>query len=260
MPFCLLFAADEHAMSKTISKFRFKSFAVSHHRSTMKVGVDGVLIGCWADVGGAGRILDVGTGCGLIALIMAQRAPEARIDAIDIDAPSIEEANENISDSPWPDRVKAFCCSYTDIPAVYNACDGGYDLIISNPPYFDSGVEVAVTRREKARHQGELSPSLLLSSALRLLKKGGKVAMEVPSDIMTGLEADAHRLGYRLVGKCLVKGHKDAQYKRVLLQWTVSDMGDPITSPSTEYLTLESSPGVPTDEYRSLCKDFYLKF
>ncbi|MDE5871658.1 MAG: methyltransferase, partial [Muribaculaceae bacterium] len=202
-------------MRKTISKFRFKQFAVSHHRSSMKVGVDGVLIGCWTDIRGAGRILDVGTGCGLIALIMAQRAPSAKIDAIDIDAPSIVEAAENIAYSPWSDRISAVCCGYSEASSLLKSEDNGYDLIISNPPYFDSGVTETVTARERARHQGELSPSVLLKGALSLLKEGGSVAMVVPADISMSLERDAVMSGYTLVRKCLVKGHSAAPYKRI---------------------------------------------
>ena len=226
----------------------------------MKVGVDGVLVGCWTDVKGARRILDVGTGCGLIALMMAQRAPDARIDAIDIDGPSVEEAAENIAGSPWADRVRAVCCGYSEASSLLEDADAGYDLIVSNPPYFDSGVTEIVTAREKARHQGELSPYLLLKDASGLLKEGGSVAMVVPADITVALERDACHLGYRLVRKCLVKGHEAAPYKRILLQWIVSDNEGEILEPEPEYLTLEVSAGVPTDSYRSLCRDFYLRF
>ena len=247
-------------MSKTTSKFRFKRFAVSHHRSSMKVGVDGVLIGCWTDVDGAKRILDVGTGCGLIALIMAQRAPEALIDAIDIDVPSVEEAIENIADSPWPDRVNVVCRGYADASSLLKDEGCGYDLIVSNPPYFDSGVIETVTAREKARHQGGLSPYLLLNGAVAILNEGGSVAMIVPTDIAKTVEKDALRLGYRLVRKCLVKGHASAPYKRILLQWTLSCKECKDLAPEPEFLTLEVAAGDPTDEYRSLCKDFYLRF
>ena len=247
-------------MSKNTSQFHFKQFSVSHHRSSMKVGVDGVLIGCWAYVESAGRILDVGTGCGLIALIMAQRYPEARIDAIDIDAPSIEEAQDNISSSPWTSRIKAVICSYSDIGTMLTRGDYGYDLIVSNPPFFDSGVTEALSPREKARHQGELSPMALLSGAGRLLNPGGNVAMVVPSEISSSLEAYASSLGFSLVRKCLVRGHDSAPYKRKLLQWKLPCNGDCISEATEDLLTLEISPGHPTDDYRSLCKDFYLRF
>ncbi|MDE6740903.1 MAG: methyltransferase [Muribaculaceae bacterium] len=247
-------------MNKNISKFRFKHFAVSHHRSSMKVGVDGVLIGCWATVEGVKHILDVGTGCGLIALIMAQRAPDARIDAIDIDAPSIEEASENILESRWSDRINIVECGYAQAKALKATVEGGFDLIISNPPYFDSGVKETVTSREKARHQGELSPTIILRGAMDLLTTDGRIAMVVPTEISGQLDGTASSLGYRLERKCLVRGHKNAPYKRSLLQWRFDRTENKESEPETEHLTLELSPGVPTDDYRELCRDFYLRF
>lgn len=225
----------------------------------MKVGVDGVLIGCWTDTEGAKRILDVGTGCGVIALIMAQRVPDALVDAIDIDAPSIEEAYENFSASQWSERLRAILCNYSDVRSLLKE-DDGYDLIVSNPPYFDSGVTEIVTAREKARHQGELSPLSLLCEAKDILKPGGSVAMIFPSELSPELEEHAQILGYSLMRKCLVRGHEEAPYKRVLIQWKYKKrLSDQLKIPS-EYLTLESSINIPTDFYRNLCKDFYLKF
>lgn len=224
----------------------------------MKVGVDSVLVGCWADVAGARRILDVGTGCGVIALIIAQRVPSALIDAIDVDVPSVEEARENVSESPWASRVKVTECSFADARITLKP-DEGYDLIISNPPYFDSGVAEIQTARERARHQGELSPSVLIAGAIRLLRPGGSVAMVVPAELSERLEADAFGMGYSLTGKCLVRGHADAPFKRVLLQWKLSNVNADAAS-ATEHLTLAVSPGEPTKEYRRLCGDFYLKF
>ncbi len=239
--------------------FHFKHFSVSHHRSAMKVGVDGVLIGCWADISGAKKILDVGTGCGLIALIMAQRSQEAHILGIDIDAPSVEEASENVIKSSWKDRIVIKEASFPIDVIDKSKSFGGYDLVISNPPYFNSGIVDASTPREKARHQGVLSPSSILSHSRQILNEGGNVAMVIPMDEISGLEKDASMLGYSLIRKCLVRGHEKAYWKRGLLQWRYYEKEVPY---ETEYqeLTLEITSGVPTEEYRTLCKDFYLKF
>lgn len=245
-------------MSKDNFLFRFKHFSLSHHRSAMKVGVDGVLIGCWAHTEGAKYILDVGCGCGLIAFIMAQRCQEAKIIGIDIDKESIEEATENMHNSPWSDRI---CFLHGDFPSDL---DEGYnsniDLIVSNPPYFDSGVTETVTSRERARHQGRLSPSSLLKSSVSLLSPNGSVAMIVPSEFSLYLEEEAKDLGFSLIRKCLVRGHKDAPYKRTLLQWQLQVGVRSVVDIEIEYLTLELSRGIPSQEYRNLCKDFYLKF
>ena len=137
---------------------------------------------------------------------------------------------------------------------------GGFDLIISNPPYFDSGVKETVTSREKARHQGELSPTIILTGAMDLLTTDGRIAMVVPTEISGQLDETASSLGYRLERKCLVRGHKNAPYKRSLLQWRFDRTEKKEAEPETEHLTLELSPGVPTDDYRELCRDFYLRF
>ena len=244
---------------KRISQFRFKHFSVWHHRSALKVGVDGVLVGCWAEASGAHRILDVGSGCGLIALIMAQRYPETSVTGVDIDGPSVEEANENVMASPWSDRIGIMMGSF---PEVLHSDDqisqSHFDFVVSNPPYYDSGVTDAVTAREKARHQGHLSPSSLLSDSLSILNPGGGIAIIVPSEFAGALETEADILGYVLTRKCLVRGHKDAPYKRTLLQWRKGSQNR--AAVVTTYLTLETSPGIPSEEYRKLCKGFYLKF
>lgn len=239
--------------------FRFKHFSVAHHRSSMKVGVDGVLIGCWADTEGASRILDVGTGCGLIALIMAQRCRQASILGIDIDEPSVEEAQENVKGSQWSERIEIVKASFPDDFNSGKFSHQRFDLIVSNPPYFNSGVTDAATPRELARHQGVLSPISLLRGGVQILNAGGGVAMVVPLEIAEETEAEAMRLGYALSRKCLVRGHSNAQWKRALLQWRFGHLPNG-NYQGEETLTLEVSPGVPTDSYRRLCKDFYLKF
>lgn len=225
----------------------------------MKVGVDGVLVGCWAETRRAVRILDVGTGCGLIALIMAQRFPESQITGIDIDEASVEEALENVMESPWSDRISIEHLSFSDMADG----DRRFDMIVSNPPYFDSGVSDITTRREQARHQGELSPSVILDKGRRIIEEGGGVAMIVPAELSEEIQAEAENLGYILKRKCLVRGHPGAPFKRVLVQFIkVKEGFAQKFNMKCEYetLTLEVAPGVPTEEYRELCKDFYLRF
>lgn len=237
--------------------FRFKHFSVSHHRSAMKVGVDGVLIGCWAEAGAARNIMDVGCGCGLISLIMAQRYPSASIIGIDIDTPSVAEARENAALSPWSERLQIRELSFPN--GVMAEKLKGFDLIVSNPPYFDSGIADASTRREIARHQGVLSPQSLIAGSVDLLDNNGSLAMVIPYDLFDAVDKEAHNNGLTLVRKCMVRGHGSAPWKRVLLQWKIH--GTPGSNDCREdFLTLETAPGFPTDEYRFLCKDFYLKF
>lgn len=243
---------------KKISKFRFKQFEVSHHRSALKVGVDGVLIGCWADASGARAILDVGTGCGLISLIMAQRFPDAMVTGIDVHEPSVLEARENVAGSPWPDRVEIRLQSFDD-DFVSAPAERQFDFVISNPPFFDSGLSEVSTPREMARHQSALSPASLLRLSPGILTGRGQVAMIVPLEASAALEAEAPGLGYTLRRKCLVRGHAQAPWKRVLLQWQLG-CGDSCGPIQERSLTLETVPLNPTEEYRELCRDFYLKF
>lgn len=245
-------------MSKNYSPFKFKHFSVSHHQSSMKVGVDGVLIGSWVEVEGATKVLDVGTGCGLIALMLAQRCPTAKVIGIDIDEASIDEAEENVATSIWAERISVLQTSFQEF--IHNESQRRFDLIVSNPPFFDSGVTNTITSREKARHQGSLSPTSLLVGSSKILIPGGSLAMVVPSELYSDLDIKARELGFMLMKSCFVRGHEGAPYKRCLLQWKLSENASCAIDTENEYLTLEQDRGVPTEEYRSLCKDFYLKF
>lgn len=232
------------------SLFRFKKFDCRHSSSSMKIGVDAVLVGAWSDVSQARTILDVGTGCGVISLMCAQRNASAQILAIDIHEGSVKEAALNFSKSPWSNRLEAelrdfSSCTLRDI-----------DLIISNPPYFDSGVVNPDTVRLKARHQDALSPKYILERGRDILSDTGMICMIVPAEQSDNLISYASALGYGLDRTCNVKGNAKAAAKRTLLQFVMGNGGRNLQ----ENLTLEISPNVPTEEYRSLCKEFYLKF
>lgn len=231
--------------------FQFKQFSCHHYRSAMRIGVDGVLTGAWCDVSGR-RILDVGTGCGLIALMCAQRNREAIIDAVEIDAGSVVEARENFMKSPWSDRLNVILCSFMD----YNP-DERYDLIVSNPPYFNSGVDADESSRMRARHEGDLSPALILRHGRDLLTLTGRIAMVVPHQRAGEIIEEAGKVSMALIRRTDVKGNPAAPYKRTLLEFTVVDES---AEPQCDELILEESIGVPTAAHRALCHDFYLKF
>ena len=249
--------------------FRFKKFNCSHGRGSMKIGVDAVLLGAWTDVGGVSRALDVGTGCGVIALLLAQRIEETlgdgadfRVDAIDIDPPSVEEADGNFKASPWSSRLHATLTAFSP-RLLYSK----YDLILSNPPYFDSGVSDPQGSRMVARHQGELSPSSLLRDSLPLLAPGGRIALVLPYEQADQLIEVGESLGLALLRRCDVRGHKDAPLKRSLLEFGVKELkndgvkelkNDGVRELERGELILEESPGVPTDAYRRLCGPYYL--
>ena len=230
--------------------FRFKAFACRHYGSSMRIGVDAVLLGSWVDSRGS-HILDVGTGCGVIALMLAQRNPEAHITAVDIHRPSVDEAARNFADSPWHDRLEA-----REEDFSMRQPDCGYDLIISNPPYFNAGIRSPHTVRESARHDGSLSPLSLISKGCGMLSPGGRIAMVVPYDRAQEIICAASECGMSLIRRTDVKGNPSARFKRSLLEFG-NEVGH---TPMTDSLVLEESPGVPTDEHRTLCRDFYLYY
>lgn len=235
------------------TKFRFKQFSVSHEVSSMKVGVDGVMLATWANVDGCLSILDAGCGCGVIALICAQRTRHALITAIDTHLPSVREANHNFLLSPWYIRLIALHVDFADYATSEKA-----DLIISNPPYFDSGVEEAETARMQARHELGFGPYAILHRAKELLRYSGRIAMIFPTDRLEDILAKAAEEGFSAIRICTVYGRAGKESKRVMVEFGRAEVY--IEEPIREELTIELSPGVYSPEYLALGRDFYLKF
>jgi len=144
------------------SGFTFKQFHIDHDRCAMKVGTDGILLGAWAPVADARRVLDIGTGSGLIALMLAQRSTnDCRIDGVELDKDAAEQARDNVAASPWASRVTIIENAIQDYQAV------PYDLIVSNPPYFLAGQVFSDPARALARHTGALGPHALLAARMK---------------------------------------------------------------------------------------------
>lgn len=162
------------------SPFRFKQFQVYDHQSSMKVGTDSVLLGSWAQPPKTGCILDVGTGCGILALMMAQKS-EARISAIDIHEPSIRQAVENFSQSPWPNRLIAVNSSIEQFAETH---PGTFDFIISNPPFFINSLKPSQPNKLAAKHSGAGFPELFIPAISVLLKPSGRAAWILPPQLL----------------------------------------------------------------------------
>lgn len=229
--------------------FRFKQFTVQHHCSSMKVGTDAVLLGAWCDLTHARRVLDVGTGCGVIALIAAQRTGDAcTIDAIDIDEASVREAHENFLQSSWSNRLSVRCVDYNTMSG-----DGLYDAIITNPPYYIEDVLPPDAIRSAARHTHALSFGQLFDVSSRLLTSDGTLALITPiqakDDVMFAATI-AHFHLSRLTTVYPVQGRPG---KRLLWLWSLRRC-------ATQYdtLTLHHKSGERTAAYQTLCQDFYL--
>ena len=232
--------------------FRFKQFEVLNDRTAMKVGTDGVLLGAWCDVQGAQRVLDVGTGCGVIALMVAQRNAAAHIDAVEIDEASALEAGLNFEHSPWSERLHLV---YGDYNAVETWWGGEkYDLIVSNPPFFSNGVLPPEVARSVARHTQNLSYGQLLKVARSVLADEGKIALITPFENIKEIIEECVFNNLNISRKIDVISVDGCSPKRVL--WEL--VKEPCAIQESD-LVIESSPGVFSDEYIAMCKDFYLK-
>lgn len=235
--------------------FRFKQFDVDHSRSPMKVGVDGVMLGAWVGVDSIRRILDVGCGCGLISLMLAQRNPEVEVLGIDIYGPAVEEAEENFMRSPWNDRLKAIKTDFCEF-AVEGENIGRFDLIVSNPPFFDDGVNPTLSPRLGSRHTGGLSPVSLLTMGEHLLTPGGRIAMIVPPERFSDLKEAAAYKSLSICRCCKLISVEGKDPKRLLLEFKKESNASPVI----ESLTINHTDGTYTSRYKIITSPFYLKF
>ena len=162
------------------SWFRFKQFTIQQEHAAMKVGTDGVLLGAWASVPGQGsRVLDLGCGTGLIALMIAQRTQDVWVDALEIDPSSARQANENIQNSPWKERMKCFHSSFQDYSSKGKY---QYDQIICNPPFFSASPKSPSKEKNLARHDDSLSLEDIFVGSVALMKERAVLSLILPVD------------------------------------------------------------------------------
>lgn len=229
--------------------FAFKQFTVRHDRCAMKVGTDGVLLGAWTDLTDSRRILDVGTGTGLIALMLAQRSAQTRITAIDIDPDAVSQAQENIQASPWKERVGA---SLQDL-RTYTP-DTRFDTIVSNPPYFEDSLKSPDGQRNTARHTDTLSIHELLEKVAALLTPGGRFSVVLPFEQTGHLVDVAAACGLYPSRHTAVVTRPGLPPKRTLMEFR----RNPIHYRPDE-LVIELERHVYSEGYIALTRDFYLK-
>ena len=234
------------------SYFQFKQFKITQDKCAMKVGTDGVLLGAWAPVDGACNILDIGTGTGVIALMLAQRCASASIEAIDIEAAAVLQAGQNVADSPWADRVRV---SLQDVRTVPEFWKERFDCIVSNPPYFVGSLGCPDPSRMLARHTAELDFHALAAAVAFLLSGTGTFSVVLPADAYSSFVGVALHEGLFLQRVTWVHTKPDIPAKRVLMSFTRKAV--PVTH--HEHLVVEISRHVYSPEYVALLKDFYLK-
>ena len=230
-----------------MSSFRFKQFKVEQDGVAMKVGTDGVLLGAWADCSTAKRVLDIGTGTGVIALMIAQRSDAERVVGIDIDAAAAECAAANFTASPWSDTLEAVQISAQEFTGEK------FDLILSNPPYFVDSLLCPDSQRTTARHTTELTFEQLDKAVCRLMSSNGKFALILPTEQM---ERYIGLTSLNLVRRCDVHPVEGGAVKRVMAEFAF-ELQDVVT----ESIAIERGRrGDYTEQYVTLTKDFYLKF
>ena len=232
--------------------FTFKQFKIHQDRTAMKVGTDGVLLGAWVDVTGVKRVLDIGTGTGLIALMIAQRAPEALIDAVDIDPDACEQAGENVKMSPWSDRVKVF---HSSLEEFAGKSSEKYDLIVCNPPYFIGSKKSKEKQRRLARHADTLTPGDLFRFGAGLLTEEGRLGMIFPFENKQLLLSKAEDNGLYPERILNVRHNSEKDFVRVLISFSKIQMG---TVEETDIAVETGKRHEYTEEFSRLVRDFYL--
>ena len=230
--------------------FRFKKFSIAHDRCTHKVGTDGVLLGAWVNVCDADRrILDIGTGSGLIAIMLAQRSgPHAHIDALDIEAPDVRQARENAAASLWPAKVEVH---HTSLQQFFPGRQ--YDLIVSNPPWFVNSLLPPDERRRMARHTAELPFDDLLTHALRLLSPAGRLALILPHREGLNFQALARDNGLVSLRQATFRARAHKNPERLLMELAASGYQQ-----EAEELILYDGENW-SAQYTDLTRAFYLK-
>ena len=229
--------------------FHFKHFSLFHHRSTMKVGTDAILLGRWVEVRPTDVVLDIGTGCGLLPLMLAQKGV-SQVDAVDIDAASIEEATVNFEASQWRDQLKAYCTDIVDFQT-----DKRYDLIVSNPPFFNRFSKCNSERKSRARHNDAgLSYETLCAVVCRLLKPDGRFAVVLPVSVMAEFLKVAEKSGLFLRKILNIIPIEGKESNRVHLELSFGKG----TEIQEENFTIRDRNKRFTPQYNVFLKDYYL--
>jgi len=230
--------------------FQFKKFTIGQDQCAMKIGTDGVLLGAWSPLVNEVSILDIGTGTGIVALMLAQRSRAETIDAIEIDANAFEQAVVNFENSHWKDRLFCYHASFQEFSCEIT---DSYELIVSNPPFYTAEYKSKNTKRNKARFEESLPFKDLFKGVSKLLEKSGKFIMIAPYQEENKLieMALTHQLQIQRI--CRVRGNEKAPIKRSLLLFGFDNK-----KIVYESLVLETERHVYSKEYAALVKDFYL--
>ena len=229
--------------------FHFKHFSLFHHRSTMKVGTDAILLGRWVEVKPTDVVLDIGTGCGLLPLMLAQKGI-SQVDAVDIDQASIEEATINFEASQWRDQLHSYC---SDIAAFRP--EKKYDLIVSNPPFFNRYSKCDSDRKSRARHNDAgLSYVSICSVASRLMQRDGRFALVLPVNVSDAFLKESERAGLHLHKRMTIIPIEGKEPNRFHLELGFAKTAEI----QEETFVIRNADNQFTPQYREFLKDYYL--
>jgi tRNA1Val (adenine37-N6)-methyltransferase len=233
--------------------FQFKQFSLEQDRTAMKIGTDGVLLGAWTPIeNNPFSILDIGTGTGIIALMLAQRSSADQIDALEIDEDAYEQATDNFENSPWNDRL---FCFHAGLDEFVEEPEDEYDLIVSNPPFYSEDYKSSSDQRDLARFQDAMPFEDLIEAAALLLSENGIFSVIIPFKEESTFLALAKEFELFPLKITRVKGTPTSEMKRSLLAFSRNEISNfPI-----DELIIETARHIYTPEYIALTKDFYLK-
>jgi len=252
--FIIFTLLSKNMLPENLRAFHCKQFAVWQNEQVFKVGTDGVLLGAWVDVGASSKILEVGTGTGLIALMIAQRNNQAQITAIDIDEISATIARYNVEESKFAVRVEVV---HKSLQNFEQSCDAKFDLIVSNPPYFIDSTKSSYTVKNDKRHTSELSQIDLATSAVNLLKNEGELSVILPV-VEGNLFVDVCKdVGLYLQRKTVVYPKKSKAAVRLMLSFCKSSVIPEVIDKNL-FIHNEQKERTYTTEYVELTKGFYL--
>lgn len=239
--------------------FSFKQFTIEQDRCAMKIGTDGVLLGAWTAIqDNTYNILDIGSGTGIIALMLAQRSIADTIEAIELDGDAFEQCTENFENSPWGDRLFCFHAGFDEFVDEYTEEEPDeyelYNLIVSNPPFYSEEVTSGNSARDSARQNTSLPFDELLEGVSKLLTKKGSFSTIIPFKEEVNFIEIAKEFNLFPKRITRVKGNPETEIKRSLLELSFTQIETVI-----DVLIIEKERHIYTNAYKELTKDFYLK-
>ncbi len=234
------------------SIFKFKQFEIDQADCAMKINTDGVLLGSLVELAGAKHLLDIGTGTGVIAMMLAQREQSAMVDAVDIDEAAAKRAAINFENSPFKNRLDIFHCSFDELDEMLH-----YDVIVSNPPFFMNSLQNPDARKTVARHTDYLFFDKLLRFANLHLKDNGRLSVIVPIDVANYMIAGGQQAGLQLIHKIEIRSFVDTEVIRNII--TLSKTQDDFV-PTIQDFVIYSDKGIYSDAYKAALQPFFLAF